>query len=420
MRIESLDILRCPFCGGRLELVDSLFHRRDADEIHDGILGCHCCIFAVIDGIPVLHLEGSSADARAHVEAGRPDLARRLMLNLSDDEQAARVDALASSSSATFRELVQALDPTPEGGYFLYRFSDPSHLVAHALVRAIASAALKGGGRAIDICGGAGHLTRALLDLSSPPPVLADLFFSKIWLGRRFTAPGCEAVCCNGNGPLPFARGVFRFAMCADALMFIWTKRLFAQEMARLIDADDPDAPGAVLVSHAHNERVWSPSHGNALPPEGYRDLFETLEPRLFAEGGLFADVVRGGPLDLSRRDTPDTLDGDAALAIVASRRAAGQDIFRLHAVGREPGAHGELRINPLYVAIPQGDRVRLRLQFPSDDYAEEFGACREYLLDEVVVEAAALSALAQNRLSPELAELARRRVILDLPKKYY
>jgi hypothetical protein len=256
--------------------------------------------------------------------------------------------------------------------------------------------------------------------LSSPPPVLADLFFSKIWLGRRFTAPGCEAVCCNGNGPLPFARGVFRFAMCADALMFIWTKRLFAQEMARLIDTDDPDAPGAVLVSHAHNERVWSPSHGNALPPEGYRDLFETLEPRLFAEGGLFADVVRGGPLDLSRRDTPDTLDGDPALAIVASRRAAGQDIFRPHAVGREPGAHGELRINPLYVAIPQGDRVRLRLQFPSDDYAEEFGACREYLLDEVVVEVAALSALAQNRLSPELAELARRRVILDLPKKYY
>ena len=60
MHVSTLDILRCPYCGGRLELVTSLFHRRDGDEIHDGILGCHCCIFAVIDGIPVIHLEGAS------------------------------------------------------------------------------------------------------------------------------------------------------------------------------------------------------------------------------------------------------------------------------------------------------------------------------------------------------------------------
>ena len=27
MNIELLDILRCPFCGARLELVSSMFHR---------------------------------------------------------------------------------------------------------------------------------------------------------------------------------------------------------------------------------------------------------------------------------------------------------------------------------------------------------------------------------------------------------
>src|SRR4051794_9054473 len=56
MHISLLDVLRCPYCGGRLELVTSMFHRREGDTIRDGILGCHCCIFAVIDGIPVLHL----------------------------------------------------------------------------------------------------------------------------------------------------------------------------------------------------------------------------------------------------------------------------------------------------------------------------------------------------------------------------
>ena len=31
-----------------------------------------------------------------------------------------------------------------------------------------------------------------------------------------------------------------------------------------------------------------------------------------------------------------------------------------------------------------------------------------------------ALAALAEGRLPPELADLARRRVVLDLPKRYY
>jgi uncharacterized protein YbaR (Trm112 family) len=417
MHVSTLDILRCPFCGSRLELVESMFHRRDGDEIHDGVLGCLCCIFAVVDGIPVMHLEGASTRARAHVEAGRTDLARRAMLNLEDDRQAQEFEELLASPQVTYRASVGALNATPEEGYFVYRFSDPSYAVAHPLVRAVAGTVLESGGRAIDVCGGSGHLTRALLDLSSEPPVLADLYFSKVWLARRFVTPGCEAVCCDGNAPLPFARGVFRYAMCADAFMYIWMKRLLVQEMTRLLDAD---APGAVVITHTHNARVWSPSHGDTLPPEGYRNLFETLEPRVFAESALLADVVAGGPLDLSRRDSPEALDAEPALVVVASRTRDVPAICRTHPLDLRPGATGELRLNPLYVVAQQGDRIQLRLRFPSTDYADEFAACREYLPDEVTISAGALAALGSGRLGPELQDLARRRVILDLPKHYY
>src|SRR5437870_8700671 len=262
MRFETLDLLRCPYCGGRLELVTSSYHRRDDAEIHDGILGCHCCVFPVIAGIPVLHLLAGTSTAREHIEAGEPDRALRAMFNLEDDEQAARFDAVASSDSATYRNLVDALGPNFEGGYFLYRFSDPTYVVAQAVVRAVARAVLGDGRRAIDICGGSGHLTRSLLDLSSSPPVLADLYFAKIWLARRFTAPGCEGVCADGNSPFPFVRGAFRYAMCTDAFMYIWTKRLFVGEMARVID---DGGEGAMLIGHTHNERTWSPSHGQPL-----------------------------------------------------------------------------------------------------------------------------------------------------------
>ena len=415
MNLSTLDILRCPYCGGRLELVTTMFYRRDGDDIHDGILGCQCCIFAIVDGIPIMHLEGSSTTARAHVEAGRPDLARRAMFNLDDEAHAARFDEVASSQAATYRNVVDALGPTFEGGYFLYRFSDPTYIVADAVVRSVAATVLKNGGRAIDLCGGSGHLTRSLLDLSTPAPVLADLYFSKIWLGRRFTAPGCEGVCCDGNAPLPFARRAFRYAMCTDAFMYIWTKRQFIGEMTRLVDDGDDD--GAVVIGHTHNERTWSPSHGQPLNQDGYRNLFETIEPRIFGETGLFRDVVKGGPLDLGRRDPADVIDADPALTIIASRNP---EVFRAHPLEAARAPRGEYGLNPLYSAELAGDRTTLRLQFPNEDYEQEYGTCRQYLPEEVTVTAAVLGRLAEGRLTPELVELARRRVVLDLPKRYY
>jgi uncharacterized protein YbaR (Trm112 family) len=419
MLIETLDVLRCPYCGGQLTLVESMYHRRSATDVQDGILGCHCCIFPVIDGIPVMHLLEDASAARAHVEAGRPDLARRTMFGLANDADAAAFDAVASSDSATYRDTVEALGPNFEGGYFLYRFSDPTYIVAQAVTRAVAGTVLGGKRRAIDICGGSGHVTRTLLDLSSAPPVLADLYFAKVWLARRFTAPGCEPVCCDGNAPMPFARGAFSFAMCTDAFMYIWTKRQFVGEMERLVDVGTSGAaPGAVLIGHTHNERTWSPSHGQPLSPEAYAALFETIEPRLFGELGLFDDVVSGGPLDLSRVDEAATLDANPALTIVASRHPG---VFAKHPCPAViDAAAGELRINPLYAIDEDGGRLRLHLAFPSSDYEEEYGACRRYLPEELTLDPAVLAALSSGRVTGELTDLVRRKVIVELPKRYY
>ena len=309
MRIETLDVLRCPYCGGRLELVDSLFHRRTADEIHDGILGCHCCIFPVVDGIPVLHLLPAATAARDHI-AGRhgPSSRGATMFGLDDDAQ---------RRSVRRRRLVRHRDLSRHrrGARAEFRgrllplslLRSDLHRRRRRSSRAVGGdGARRRGARAIDICGGSGHVTRTLLDLSSAPPVLADLYFAKVWLARRFTAPGCEPVCCDGNAPMPFARGAFSFAMCTDAFMYIWTKRQFVGEMERLVDRRRPaTTPGAVLIGHTHNERTWSPSHGQPLSPEGYAALFETHRA---------ARLRRAGPVRRRRRRR-------AARSVAARRR---------------------------------------------------------------------------------------------------
>jgi uncharacterized protein YbaR (Trm112 family)/SAM-dependent methyltransferase len=412
MNFRTLEVLRCPYCGGRLEVVTSSFHQYDGDDIVDAILGCHCCVFPIVAGIPVMHLEPAAVAARTLLEAGDAAGALRRMLALDDDGSAVRFEEAARSPAATYRQLVDALGPHFEGGYFLFRFSDPTYVVADAVVRAVASTAVGRGGRTIDVCGGSGHLTRSLLDCSETPPIVADLFFAKLWLARRFTAPGCEPVCCDGNAPLPFANTAFDLVVCSDAFHYIWTKRLLASEMMRI--ANDR---GAVVVTHAHNANEWNPSAGMPLPPDAYRDLFLDMNPRIYSERRLLGEIVAGGPLDLSGTHDADALGADPALTIVASRRA---DVFRSVQVTSRSAARGQYRMNPLYAVEPDGERARLRLRFPSEDYEQEYGAARTYLPDHIEVDRRTLAALPAERLPPELADLARKRVILDLPRNYY
>lgn len=413
MRPDTLALLRCPYCGGGLELVESSPHRREGEEIAEGVLGCECCTFPVVAGIPVLHLHPEATDARAAIEAGDFERAFRALVAPGDDERGARFQRLAQARGSTYRDLVESLGSGFEGGYFLYRFSDPSYVTAHAVVHAVAGPVLAEGGRAIDLCGGSGHLVRSLLDLSKEPPLVADLFFAKLWLAARYVARGCEAVCCDGNAPLPFARGTFSFAMCADAFMYIWTKRQLVGEMLRLVAHE---GPAAALITHAHNQLVWSHSHGQPLTPAGYRGLFETMEPRLFAESALLDDVVAGGPLDLSRRDPDEMLDADHALTIVATNRP---EIFRAHPVPGPAKPRGELRLNPLYAATSNGSRTTLRLQFPDPDYEEEYGACRRYLAEEVTLGRATLDAVRTGQRTSEVVDLLRQRIVLDVPPRY-
>ena len=63
---------------------------------------------------------------------------------------------------------------------------------------------------------------------------------------------------------------------------------------------------------------------------------------------------------------------------------------------------------------------MRLRLEFPNEEYADEYGACRQYLPETLTLERSAIASLATGRVSGELIELVRRKVIVDLPKRYY
>jgi len=414
MHETLLDLLRCPFCGTRLSLVDNEALVRSGALIESGVLGCECCAFPIVAGIPVLIADDVTRDAMHALEAGRGEEALFMLLGLDGARAEAFRALLARREPATYREALAILSLDAESDCFAYRFSDPTFVMIEGLLLAIGQQAQVVAGRMLDVGGGSGHLTRVLMDLQpadSPGTVLADLFFWKLWLATQFNAPACTPVCCDASSPLPFVSGAFSLVLLADAFPYIWHKRLAADELVRVAGPD-----GVVVLPHLHSALGENFSAGNTLTPGAYRDLFAPQQPRLFSDERLFTEFLDDRVVDLTRDVAPGDLGPEPSCTLVASRNP---NLFRRYDVPPVQRVTGELRINPLYRIERRGHSSILTLTFPTPEYEEEFGDCRRYLPETMTIEADVSGTIRPATLGSAYEELRRRRVVIDAPRRY-
>jgi uncharacterized protein YbaR (Trm112 family) len=412
-----LDLLRCPFCGTRVSLVGNEALVRSGDRIESGVLGCECCAFPIVAGIPVMIADDLTRDAMHALEAGRRDEALFMLLGLDGVRADAFRALLAGQTPSTYRDALAILSLDAEGTCFAYRFSDPTYVMVEGILQAIGQQQWTVAGRSLDLCGGSGHLTRVLAGFQSstgvslPSTVLADLFFWKLWLARRFTSPACAPVCCDANHPLPFAPDTFSVVMIADAFPYIWHKRLVADEMMRLAGSN-----GVVVLPHLHSALGENFSAGNPLTPVACQDLFASHQPRLFSDDRLLTELLTDRVVDLSHDVGPAELGSEPSFTLIASRRA---NLFRRYHVPVAQGVTGELRVNPLYRVERRGSSSILTLTFPTPEYEEEFGGCRRYLPDSVTVDADLSGVIVPATLGSAYEDLRRRRIVIDAPPQY-
>ena len=410
MDVSLLDLLRCPFCGTRLDLVSNDALAREGSQINFGVLGCQCCAFPIVDGIPVLIADDVTRSAIHALEAGRRDDARAALLGL-DAAGAGRLRAVLADGTATYRLALEIISRDAEATYFVYHFSDPNYVLAETLVRVLGRERTRTA-RVLDLCGGSGHLTRVLGQVSDQPVVVADIYYWKLWLAQRFTSPGCAPVCCDANAPMPFVDDSFSTVVLFDAFPYIWHKRLLAGEMLRLAGP-----AGTILMPHLHSSLAFNHSAGMTLTPAAYRDLFAHGEPRLFRDSDLMNDILGHTAIDLSRDVTPEQAGDEPTVTLMASRDAS---VFTKHP-SADPGAlTGELRVNPLYRVEYDGAQTRLTLAFPTAEYEEEFGGVRRYLPDTLTLDADLRGPLEPAQFGAAYTDLRRRRILLDTPPRYF
>ena len=262
------------------------------DEIHDGILGCHCCIFPVVDGIPVLHLQPAASHAREHIEAGtagaraagdgRP---RRRGAGASvrgggrvADRRPTRTSSRRSdrASRAATSSIASPIRPSS--------WPTPSSAPWRGTV-------LRAGGRA------ARHLRR----FGTP-----DAIAHRLSRRRRRCWPTCSSRRSGWRGASrrlaakPSAatatrrcrsRAARSASRCAPTRSC--TSGPSGSSSARC-SARSTGSPHArpSLINHTHNQLAWSPSHGQPLRRRATATCSRRRQPRVFGEARLFADVV--------------------------------------------------------------------------------------------------------------------------------
>jgi len=217
-----------------------------------------------------------------------------------------------------------------------------------------------------------------------------DLVFSKLWLARRFLAPGARLVCFDAGRDWPV---VERFAVvfCHDALYFLPEKALVARECLRVGER--------VLVGHAHNRLVDNLSAGAPLSPVEYAALFGGAV--LFDDRELTAALVGARA---PRAAAAEALGAAVAVALAAGR-AAGEAPRAVAGVLAVPPAGTALQRNPLYAGG--------RIAWPSERYGLEYGPLVTYPMEAEGPERAVAGS------DPVVDGLARRRVLVDLPERW-
>src|SRR5688572_3474656 len=111
MHFSLLDLLRCPFCGTKLALVENEALARAGERVVSGVLGCECCAFPIVDGIPVLIADDATREAMHTLEAGHPREAREQLLGLDGGRTAAFRALIGDGTGGTYREAIEILSP---------------------------------------------------------------------------------------------------------------------------------------------------------------------------------------------------------------------------------------------------------------------------------------------------------------------
>ncbi len=371
----------------------------------------------VLDGIPYLRTgrEALVEQALERLDAG--DRAGALVTLLADQDDwwtgpapdpADLARLVVDADRLTLRDAMGLLGFGRVGDYFAHRWSDPTYLAGLALIEAHRALETRS---AFELACGIGHYGREFLSRGISYTGV-DVVFAKLWLARHWVAgPEAQFVCFDAAAPWPLAEETFDLVLCQDAFYFLEPKDEILGRLRGLTSS-----AGRLLVGHIHNREAENYSAGRAVTAAQLGTLFP--DAMAYDDAELTRALIEADVPMPSKLDDLRHVDAFAVASSGAPRR--------LHAGFAIPPETAPLRVNPLYrvTGVEQDSVVAsleetvqekagqspaaLRISFPSELYAAEYGPLATY--PEWFVEPT-------NQASRATA--IRCRALVDLPERW-
>jgi ubiquinone/menaquinone biosynthesis C-methylase UbiE/uncharacterized protein YbaR (Trm112 family) len=454
MNSSLLQLLRCPFCGGKLTAGET---KATAAYQEYGVLACHCGEYPVVAGIPILKkgvIESARQKADDVIELIRSGTYENALLSMvmpppppSSQLAPAWMRALPSTRGIgrlkewcgrlalpRWRREATALLTDTQGEatacdifklYFLesrgapkelytyetFRYGQPRHLVGLSFTTLIQ----RPNRPVLDLACGFGHLTPALLERAGEQGVVgADRSFFDLYVAKKCFAPQAQYVCCEADAALPFPDGAFSVVFCSDAFHWFWYKQNCIQQLKRLTQDD-----GTILLVALRNGLVENHFYPGSLRPEEYQSFFADLPHRLLRNSDVLSRYLQkqGPPINHSLKS--DDFANEPWLSLVASHRRdlCGEE----NAFDDWPHAQGRVTLNPLYKQenCNGHGNIGLRHVFPSVWYEHENRDCTMYEPQTVTIDAKILADLAEGKRTAEMEQYLDRCVLMGMPERF-
>jgi SAM-dependent methyltransferase/uncharacterized protein YbaR (Trm112 family) len=445
-----VEVLRCPACGGALDL-----HAVPTPALGRGLWGtltCGCTTYPVVDDIPVLLPDGAHVfttgvdqvlfegvavgDLVDMVRGEDPVAALEALLatppvpwplgRIGAVERAVTTGPLASAArragerrvrrllgrrdELTVEELLavrylHSLEIGHNYAYFLMRPSQPRQLSFLSVLEVLPP------GLVLDIGCGLGHHSWSM-GLTGHPVIGVDYNYWELWMARWWLAPTQRFACADVTRPLPFPDGLGDVSWFADTIDFVPDPAATAAEMRRCT------APGGPVVLAAISTAHRGPIYPTGRPLEDWRAEFAHLGPlRVLDQQLLIEGYLDGWLPDLSADHPAEALDSAHGVFVIAGGDAS---FLRDHGPLPDPPPHarGRLVVNPIYAPVG-GDLRRVRLQMPSDWFAFEDAALTRYHDHQALLTDEEVADLRRGELTPRLRRLVDRFVVVGVPERY-
>jgi SAM-dependent methyltransferase/uncharacterized protein YbaR (Trm112 family) len=413
---DSLDrflaTLQCPDCGQGFTL--ELVEQRAPSVGAYGLLRCACFTYPLVSGIPIIGkrpvVVRSISDAR--VVADGPTPAQLVGQILSGEGQEGLLDLLAfplcpwplnrmaparalsqreplrSAGLAARRRALRRRLARPDRltaedwlaaiylntpapfdpfNYFFFRFGQPRHLAALALLSVLPSRDKP----VLDLACGYGHLLHYLTEGPARHPAIGlDQNFHQLWVAKHYVAPAAAYVCADAERPLPLRDAALSAVVCADAFHHFADKTYCLTEMRR-------GAAGGTVVLTGTGNRLVAPAEGQECTPEEYAGLLAPWPHCIRGERELLAAYLRKDGPDLAGPAIrPDAAQSKWLYAVASED----ETLLRNHPPMADwPHAAGMPGLNPIYEVRHRADHTALTFRFPSPWYAFENDTMQAY-----------------------------------------